>query len=134
MPPFYQNAAKLIACMVIGTFEWSSFRIIRKVPRSDALILVMVSTVTVVTGLAIAVIVGVIVSALVFAWKHAKHILVEARDDHKGSTVYAVTGPLFFGSITSFLGKLFIARRLNAGNCQYFKFKLSSSNNAAMGK
>ena len=98
--------AALIGVMfivVIGTFEWSSFRIIGKVPRSDALILILVSSVTVLTDLAVAVIVGVIVSALVFAWEHAKHILVTARDDHKGSTVYAVTGPLFFGSVTSFL-------------------------------
>ena len=98
--------AALIGVMfivVIGTFEWSSFRVIRKVPRSDALVLVLVSAVTVATDLAIAVVVGVIVSALVFAWEHAKHILVEAREDHKGSTVYAVTGPLFFGSVTSFL-------------------------------
>ena len=98
--------AALIGVMfivVIGTFEWSSFRVLRKVPRSDALVLILVSAVTVVTDLAIAVVVGVIVSALVFAWKHAKHILVEAREDHKGSTVYAVTGPLFFGSVTSFL-------------------------------
>jgi SulP family sulfate permease len=98
--------AALIGVMfivVIGTFEWSSFRVLRKVPRSDAMVLVLVSAVTVATDLAIAVIVGVIVSALVFAWEHAKHILVEAREDHKGSTVYAVTGPLFFGSVTSFL-------------------------------
>ena len=98
--------AALIGVMfivVIGTFEWSSFRIIGKVPRSDALVLLLVSAVTVATDLAIAVVVGVIVSALVFAWEHAKHILVEAREDHKGSTVYAVTGPLFFGSVTSFL-------------------------------
>jgi SulP family sulfate permease len=98
--------AALIGVMfivVIGTFEWSSFRVLRKVPRSDALVLVLVSAVTVVTDLAIAVVVGVIVSALVFAWEHAKHILVEVREDHKGSTVYAVTGPLFFGSVTSFL-------------------------------
>lgn len=98
--------AALIGVMfivVIGTFEWSSFRIIRKVPRSDALILVLVSAVTVATDLAVAVVVGVIVSALVFAWEHAKHIKIEAREDHKGSTVYAVTGPLFFGSVTSFL-------------------------------
>jgi SulP family sulfate permease len=100
--------AALIGVMfivVIGTFEWSSFRIMGKVPRSDALILVTVSAVTVFTDLAIAVIVGVIISALVFAWEHAKHILVESREDHKGSTVYAVTGPLFFGSVTSFLEK-----------------------------
>lgn len=89
--------------VVIGTFEWSSFRVIRKVPRSDALVLILVSAVTVATDLAVAVVVGVIVSALVFAWQHAKYIRIEAREDHKGSTVYAITGPLFFGSVTSFL-------------------------------
>ena len=100
--------AALIGVMfivVIGTFEWSSFRVIRKVPRSDAMVLVLVSAVTVATDLAVAVVVGVIVSALVFAWEHAKHILIEAKEDHKGSTVYAVTGPLFFGSVTSFLDR-----------------------------
>ena len=78
--------AALIGVMfivVIGTFEWSSFRIIGKVPRSDALILVLVSAVTVATDLAVAVIVGVIVSALVFALEHAKYIRIEARKDHK---------------------------------------------------
>ena len=98
--------AALIGVMfivVIGTFEWSSFRIIGKVPRSDALILILVSGVTVATDLAIAVVIGVIVSALVFAWEHAKHIRIESREDHNGSTVYAVTGPLFFGSVSSFL-------------------------------
>jgi len=97
--------AALIGVMfivVIGTFEWSSFRILGKVPRSDALILVVVSGVTVATDLAVAVVVGVIISALVFAWQHAKYIRIEAREDHNGSTVYAVTGPLFFGSVTSF--------------------------------
>ena len=98
--------AALIGVMfivVIGTFEWSSFRILRKIPRSDALVLITVSGVTVATDLAVAVVVGVIVSALVFAWDHAKHIRIDAKEDHKGSTVYAVTGPLFFGSVTSFL-------------------------------
>ncbi len=98
--------AALIGVMfivVIGTFEWSSFRIVGKVPRSDALILVTVSGVTVATDLAVAVVVGVIISALVFAWEHAKYIRIDAREDHKGSTVYAVTGPLFFGSATAFL-------------------------------
>ncbi|MDG1944203.1 MAG: SulP family inorganic anion transporter [Halioglobus sp.] len=98
--------AALIGVMfivVIGTFEWSSFRVLGKVPRSDALVLILVSAVTVATDLAIAVVVGVIVSALVFAWEHAKHIRVDGREDHKGSTVYAITGPLFFGSVTSFL-------------------------------
>lgn len=98
--------AALIGVMfivVIGTFEWSSFRILRKIPRTDALVLITVSGVTVATDLAVAVVVGVIVSALVFAWDHAKHIRIDAKEDHKGSTVYAVTGPLFFGSVTSFL-------------------------------
>jgi sulfate permease, SulP family len=98
--------AALIGVMfivVIGTFEWSSFRVIRKVPKSDAMVLVLVSAVTVATDLAVAVVVGVIVSALVFAWEHAKQVHVETREDHKGSTVYAVHGPLFFGSVTSFL-------------------------------
>jgi SulP family sulfate permease len=98
--------AALIGVMfivVIGTFEWSSFRIIGKIPRSDALVLILVSAVTVATDLAIAVVVGVIVSALVFAWEHAKYIKIDAKEDHKGSTVYAVTGPLFFGSVDSFL-------------------------------
>jgi SulP family sulfate permease len=98
--------AALIGVMfivVMGTFEWSSFRILGKVPKSDAFILIMVSAVTVATDLAIAVIVGVIVSAVIFAWEHAKHIYVETRDDHKGSTVYSVHGPLFFGSVASFM-------------------------------
>jgi len=98
--------AALIGVMfivVIGTFEWSSFRVIRNVPKTDAMVLILVSAVTVATDLAIAVVVGVIVSALVFAWEHAKHIRIDAKEDHKGSTVYAVTGPLFFGSVTWFL-------------------------------
>ena len=98
--------AALIGVMfivVIGTFEWSSFRVIRNVPKTDAMVLILVSAVTVATDLAIAVVVGVIVSALVFAWEHAKHLRIDAKEDHKGSTVYAVTGPLFFGSVTWFL-------------------------------
>lgn len=89
--------------VVLGTFEWSSFRIIRKVPKHDAFVLVLVSAVTVATDLAIAVVVGVIVSALVFAWEHAKHVLVERHQEKFGSTHYRVTGPLFFGSTTNFL-------------------------------
>jgi len=89
--------------VVLGTFEWSSFRIISKVPKHDAFVLVLVSAVTVATDLAIAVVVGVIVSALVFAWEHAKHVLVERHQEKFGSTHYKVTGPLFFGSTTNFL-------------------------------
>ena len=89
--------------VVIGTFEWSSFRILRKVPKADAFVLVLVSGVTVVTDLAVAVVVGVIVSALVFAWEHAKHIQVVKKQTNTGSTLYEVDGALFFGSISNFL-------------------------------
>ncbi len=88
--------------VVIGTFEWSSLRIIRKIPVSDAFVLVLVSAVTVVTDLAIAVVVGVIVSALVFAWEHAKHIRVDSRINEQGSKVYELHGPLFFASVKNF--------------------------------
>ncbi|MFT5755479.1 MAG: SulP family sulfate permease [Alteromonadaceae bacterium] len=89
--------------VVIGTFEWSSFRILGKVPKADAFVIILVSGVTVATDLAIAVVVGVIVSALVFAWEHAKHVIVHRSTNEEGSTVYDVNGPLFFGSISNFL-------------------------------
>ena len=88
--------------VVIGTFEWSSLRIIRKIPRSDAFVLILVSGVTVFTDLAIAVIVGVIVSALVFAWEHAKQIRVAIYEGNMGSKVYELHGPLFFASVKNF--------------------------------
>ncbi|PIE23109.1 MAG: sodium-independent anion transporter [Planctomycetota bacterium] len=89
--------------VVLGTFEWTSIRVLRKIPVSDAFILILVSGVTVLTDLAVAVFVGVIVSALVFAWKHAKviHVLTETLPG--GSKVYSLRGPLFFGSVKSFL-------------------------------
>jgi SulP family sulfate permease len=89
--------------VVIATFEWSSIRIMGKIPLSDAFILVLVSAVTVFTDLAIAVVVGVIVSALVFAWEHAKHINIKTYDDEQGSRVHELNGPLFFGSVKNFL-------------------------------
>jgi SulP family sulfate permease len=92
--------------VVIGTFEWSSFRILKKVPRADAFILILVSGVTVATDLAIAVVVGVIVSALVFAWQHAKHINVKTYLNDMGGKVYELEGPLFFASVKNF-GDLF---------------------------
>jgi len=92
--------------VVIGTFEWSSLRILGKVPRADAFILILVSAVTVATDLAIAVVVGVIVSALVFAWQHAKHINVKIMLNEMGGKIYEVEGPLFFASVKNF-GDLF---------------------------
>jgi len=88
--------------VVLGTFEWSSFRVIRKIPFTDAFVIVLVSGVTVAYDLAIAVIVGVIVSALVFAWKHAQQILVDASVDADGQKVYDLRGPIFFGSVSNF--------------------------------
>jgi SulP family sulfate permease len=89
--------------VVLGTFEWTSLRIIKKIPRTDAFVLVLVSGVTVATDLAIAVVVGVIVAALAFAWEHARHININGYDDDNGARVYELNGPLFFGSVKSFL-------------------------------
>ena len=90
--------------VVLGTFEWASFKMMRNIPKKDAFVIVLVSAVTVVTDLAIAVFVGVIVSALVFAWEHAKHIhaVVAHNDDHSEKS-YRIDGPLFFGSVSNFL-------------------------------
>lgn len=89
--------------VVIGTFEWSSVRILGKIPKSDAFVIVLVSLVTVVThNLALAVISGVIVSALVFAWKSAHHIHRDTEIREDGVKVYYLHGPLFFGSISDF--------------------------------
>jgi SulP family sulfate permease len=89
--------------VVLATFEWSSLRIMGKIPKSDAFILVLVSGITVFTDLAIAVVVGVIVSALVFAWEHAKHINIQSSYDSNGARVHRLHGPLFFGSVKNFL-------------------------------
>lgn len=90
--------------VVLSTFEWASFTMMRKVPKKDAIVIILVTGVTVLTDLAIAVFVGVIVSALVFAWEHAKHIYAETvfSEDQKEKT-YRINGPLFFGSTSNFL-------------------------------
>ncbi len=108
--------------VVIGTFEWSSFRIMKRIPKSDAFVIILVSGVTVATDLAIAVIVGVIVSALVFAWEHAKHVVVNKVTNEEGSTVYEVNGPLFFGSIANFLEQFDV---INDANDVVIEFKNS---------
>jgi len=91
--------------VVIGTFAWSSFRILNKIPISDAIVLITVSAVTVWQDLAIAVIVGVIMSALVFAWKNATMIRARKRLKEDGTKVYEIWGPLFFGSVQNFSSK-----------------------------
>jgi len=88
--------------MVIETFAWSSFRILKKIPISDAFVLIIVSAVTVFFDLAIAVFVGVIISALSFAWTSAKKIRARKRFKADGTKIYEIWGPLFFGSITDF--------------------------------
>ena len=91
--------------MVIETFAWSSFRILKKIPMSDAFVLITVSAVTVLFDLAIAVFVGVIISALSFAWTSAKKIRARKRIKEDGTKIYEIWGPLFFGSITDFNSK-----------------------------
>ena len=91
--------------VVIGTFAWSSFRILRKIPVSDAIVLVAVSAITVWQDLAVAVITGVIMSALVFAWNSATRIRARKRMKDDGTKVYEIWGPLFFGSVQAFNSK-----------------------------
>jgi SulP family sulfate permease len=91
--------------VVFGTFAWSSFRIMNKIPRTDVFVLILVSSMTVFFDLAIAVISGVIVSALVFSWENAKRIRARKRTKEDGTKVYEIWGPLFFGSITAFNDK-----------------------------
>ncbi|MCL7754684.1 SulP family inorganic anion transporter [Polaribacter sp. Z022] len=88
--------------VVIGTFAWSSFRIMNKIPRTDLFVLILVSSLTVIFDLAIAVISGVIVSALVFAWENARRIRARKRFKEDGTKIYEIWGPLFFGSISAF--------------------------------
>ena len=88
--------------VVISTFAWSSIGQMKKIPRSDAFIIILVSAVTVFEDLAIAVLVGVIVSALVFAWKKGSQIDIHSEIDQKGSKVYRLRGQVFFGSVRNF--------------------------------
>jgi len=89
--------------VVIGTFEWGSLRLLGKIPLADWVIVVAVTAITVITdNLALAVISGVILSALVFAWEHARHINASVRYDRMGNKVYELNGPLFFASTQNF--------------------------------
>ncbi|AUR06849.1 SulP family inorganic anion transporter [Phaeobacter inhibens] len=91
--------------VVIGTFAWNSFKVMTKVPLMDAFVIVLVTVVTVMTDLAIAVVVGVIVSALAYAWNNARRIHAYTRESEsdKGAKVYEIEGPLFFGSTDGFI-------------------------------
>lgn len=97
--------AALIGVMFVvseKTFEWGSLQVLHKVPRHDALIIVAVTIITVLTDLAIAVVAGVIIAALVFAWQHAKQIAVINSYDAQGWKIYDLEGSLFFASVANF--------------------------------
>ena len=93
----------LMIMVAIGTFEWASLRTFKRMPKSDVLVMILVTLVTVfLHNLALAVIVGVIISALVFAWDNAKRIRARKTIDENGAKQYEIYGPLFFGSVTAF--------------------------------
>ena len=91
--------------VVIGTFAWNSLTILRKVPPMDAFVIVLVTAVTVYEDLAVAVVVGVIVSALAYSWNNARRIHANTRESvtDQGAKVYEIQGPLFFGSSEGFV-------------------------------
>jgi len=111
--------------VVIGTFAWSSFRIINKIPKTDLFVLVLVSALTVIFDLAIAVIAGVIVSALVFSWENAKRIRARKRMKEDGTKVYEIWGPLFFGSITAFNEKFDIKNDPDSIEIDFIESRIS---------
>ena len=93
----------LMIMVAIGTFEWASFRTLKRMPKSDIIVMVLVTGVTAVLhNLALAVIIGVIIAALVFAWDNARRIRARKRIDENGVKHYEIYGPLFFGSVLVF--------------------------------
>lgn len=98
--------AALVGVMImvaIGTFEWASFKVISRMPKPDIFVMIVVTLITVfLHNLALAVLIGVIISALVFAWESAKRIRARKHIDENGVKHYEIYGPLFFGSVTTF--------------------------------
>lgn len=96
----------LMIMVSIGTFEWASLKTFNKMPKSDVLVIVLVALITVLLhNLALAVLIGVVISALVFAWENAKRIRARKHLDDNGVKHYEIYGPLFFGSISAFNDK-----------------------------
>ena len=92
--------------VAIGTFEWTSFKTFNKMPKSDIIVMLVVTLITIfMHNLALAVLIGVIISALVFAWENAKRIRARKYVDENGVKHYEIFGPLFFGSTTAFAEK-----------------------------
>ncbi|TCK71630.1 SulP family inorganic anion transporter [Acidipila rosea] len=97
--------AALVGVMFVvseKTFEWGSFRVFGKVPKHDIFVIIAVTVVTVFTDLAVAVILGILIAALVFAWEHAKQIAVKTRIDEEGRKIYELSGSVFFASTAQF--------------------------------
>ena len=93
----------LMIMVSIGTFEWASFRTFNRMPKSDVFVMIAVTLITVLLhNLALAVLLGVIIAALVFAWDNAKRIRARKHIDENGVKHYEIYGPLFFGSIAVF--------------------------------
>ena len=111
--------------VVIGTFAWSSFRILNKIPKTDIFVLILVSALTVIFDLAIAVISGVIVSALVFAWENARRIRARKRFKEDGTKIYEIWGPLFFGSISTFNEKFDIKNDPESVEIDFIEARIS---------
>ncbi len=104
----------VVVMVAIGTFEWTSFRIINKMPKHDIFVGILVAVITILLhNLALAVLIGVIISALVFAWESAKRIRAKKYIDEKGVKHYEIYGPLFFASTTAFLEKFDVANDPN---------------------
>jgi sulfate permease, SulP family len=95
--------------VVVGTFAWNTFKILNKVPAADVVVMLAVTGITVRYDLATAVITGVVLAALVFAWENALRIRARKRVDAHGIKHYEIMGPLFFGSTTAFLAKFDVA-------------------------
>jgi len=106
--------AALVGVMImvaIGTFEWASFRVINKMPKQDIFTGIIVAAITIwLHNLALAVLIGVIIAALVFAWESAKRIRARHYIDEQGVKHYEIYGPLFFGSTTVFAEKFNIEK------------------------
>lgn len=113
----------LMIMVSIGTFEWASFRTINRMPKSDIFVMVVVTLVTAVLhNLALAVVIGVIIAALVFAWENSKRIRARKRFDEEGAKHYEIYGPLFFGSVAVFNSKFDV---LNDPDVVYIDFRES---------
>jgi SulP family sulfate permease len=101
----------LMFMVAIGTFEWASFKTFKKMPISDVIVMILVTLITAIThNLAIAVLFGVVLSALSYSWENAKRIRARKSIDENGVKHYEIYGPLFFGSVTAFNEKFDIAK------------------------